>query len=269
MGEQFACARIALHFDEEPCISGQRGSGAVFLSGCAMRCVYCQNRRISHDCFGAVLSREEMRESCLSLVRQGAHNINFVNPTHYAHALYELLEQPLGVPIVWNSSGYERVETLKRIGGRVQIYLPDLKYADDSFARAYSGAADYFEIATRAILEMHRQVGEMALDENGVAQKGLMIRHLILPGHVDNSLRVLDWIARSLPGAWVSLMAQYTPCGEARMTPPLHRKISEDELRRVTDHLFSLGLENGYVQRRGAAREGYVPAFDLTGVGRG
>lgn len=259
-------ARAALHYDEEPCISGANGSGTIFFSGCSLRCVYCQNESISHGCHGAVRDESWLLGACENLIAQGAHNINFVNPTHYAHSIEKVLSHNLSVPVVWNTGGYERVEALRRLSGGVQIYLPDLKYADDALARRYSAAPEYFAIATRAILEMARQVGSVQLDHNGVARRGLLIRHLILPGHTDDSKRVLDWIAANVPDAWVSLMAQYLPCGPALEMENLDRRLTQDEYDSVVEHLFKLGLENGYVQELSSADEIYIPPFDLTGL---
>lgn len=259
-------ARVAPHYDEEPCISGTNGSGTVFFSGCALRCVFCQNEPISHDCHGVVRDPDWLYEACLRLVDSGVHNINFVNPTHYAHSIEGIVRRGFSVPVVWNTGGYEHLETLRRLEGLVQIYLPDLKYADDELARRYSHAPDYFSIATRAILEMARQVGPMNLDEKGVAKRGLMIRHLILPGHAEDSMRVLDWIAANVPDAWVSLMAQYLPCGHAKNIAGIDRRLNQNEYDKVVEHLFRLGLEDGYVQELSSADEVYIPAFDLTGV---
>lgn len=267
MGAQPALARAALHFDEEPCISGSRGSGAVFFSGCSLRCVYCQNEKISHHCFGKTVKTQDLRRVFMDLIGQGAHNINLVNPTHYAHAILRALERPLPVPVVWNSSGYEKVETLRALEGKVQVYLPDLKYVDESGAARLSGARDYLQYAAKALREMARQVGSVRLDEQGVIRSGLIVRHLILPGRVRESMRALDWIAGHLPdGTWVSLMAQYTPCGPAREMEGLNRPITREEYDQVVDHLMKLGLENGYVQEMSSADAGYIPAFDLTGV---
>jgi putative pyruvate formate lyase activating enzyme len=267
MGVHPALARAALHFDEEPCISGTRGSGAVFFSGCSLRCAYCQNEQISHKCFGKTVKTEALRPIFMDLIGQGAHNINLVNPTHYAHAILQALDEPLPVPVVWNSSGYEKLETLRALEGKVQVYLPDLKYVDARGAARLSGAGDYLDYAGKAIREMARQVGSVRLDEQGVIRSGLIVRHLILPGRVKESMAVLDWIADHLPdGTWVSLMAQYVPCGPAREMPELNRPITREEYEQVVEHLMALGLENGYVQEMSSADVRYIPGFDLTGV---
>lgn len=267
MGALPALARAALHFDEEPVISGTRGSGAVFFSGCPLKCVYCQNTPISHGCHGRTVQPHQLREVFASLLAQGAHNINLVNPTHYAGLLSEVLEVSPGAPVVWNSSGYESVETLQMLEGKVQVYLPDLKYVDKEGAARFSGAPDYPEVAARALREMARQVGNVRLDEQGVIRTGLIVRHLILPGRAEQSMAVLDWICDHLPdGVWVSLMAQYIPFGQARNMPELNCRLTQREYDRVVDHLHRLGLEKGYIQELGSADECYIPSFDLTGV---
>lgn len=266
MGALPRVARIALHFDEEPCISGERGSGAVFFSGCALQCVYCQNDDISRGGFGREIGVDALRRGFQRLITQGAHNINLVSPTHFVRPILEALEPRPAVPVIWNTGGYECVETLRMLEGHVQVYLPDLKYVDAEGAARYSCAADYFDFASRALIEMHRQVGNPVLNEDGIIQHGLIVRHLILPGRVHESMRALDWIATNLPGAWVSLMAQYTPCGRASQYPELSRPLSQDEYDRVVDHLFDLGLEDGYVQELESADRKYIPPFDLTGV---
>ncbi|MEG1513880.1 MAG: radical SAM protein [Clostridia bacterium] len=265
MGARASVARMALHFDEEPCISGKEGSGAVFFSGCALRCVFCQNEAISHGCFGAEISDEQLRAGFERLIGDGANNINLVNPTHFGHVLGRVLGD-LPVPVIWNSGGYELPETLKGFEGKVDVYLPDLKYIDPISARRYSGAPDYFAFAAPALKEMLRQVGGVKLDERGIIKRGLIVRHLILPGRARESMRVLDWIAENLPGAWVSLMAQYMPFAQAEKYPEINRRITQEEYDLVADHLLELGLEDGYVQELGASDEKYLPAFDLTGV---
>ncbi len=267
VGAMPVVARIAPHFDEEPPISATRGSGTVFFSGCALKCVYCQNDEISHRSFGREMTTSALRAAIVRLIdEKGVHNINLVNPTHYAHVIDELLEKPLGVPVVWNSSGYEKVETLKRFEGRVRIYLPDLKYVGKDAALRYSGAADYFQHASRALIEMHRQVGPPVLDDDGVIKSGLIVRHLILPGRAEESMAALDFIKENLPGAWVSLMAQYVPFAGALKIPEINRQITEAEYDRVVDHMLAIGLEDGFVQELSSSDEQYIPKFDLTGV---
>ena len=259
-------ARAALHFWEEPCISATRGSGTVFFSGCNLGCVFCQNGSISHGKFGKAVSIPRLRQIFRDLIAQGAHNINLVTPTHFTPAIREALSEPLGVPVVWNSGGYELPETLRTLEGRVQIYLPDLKYAGSALAGAYSGAPDYFETATAAIREMFRQVGRCAFDGEGVLQRGVVIRHLLLPGALENTKAVLDWIAGTFPpgAVLVSLMSQYTPQpGAAGL---LRRKVTGAESRAARAYMENLGLTAGYYQDSSSAREEYTPPFDLTGV---
>jgi len=267
MGELPVVARAALHFDEEPCISGSRGSGAVFFSGCTLRCVYCQNDQISRGCFGKQLSIEQLRAAFESLVEQEAHNINLVTGTHFTNAILQALEEPIGVPVVWNTSGFERIETLQRLEGKVQVYLPDLKYVDPEGGSLFSRASTYPVMAEKALLEMYRQVGENQFDDEDVMTRGMLIRHLILPGRAQQSKDVLSWIHDHLPErTWVSLMAQYTPCGAAREMDGLNRPITQQEYDDVVDHLFALGMEDGYVQELTAADAQFIPPFDLTGV---
>ncbi len=267
MGERPVVARAALHFDEEPCISGSRGSGAVFFSGCTLRCLYCQNDPISRGCFGRETDVAGLRRMFDRLIADEAHNINLVTGTHFVNAILEALAEPLPVPVVWNSSGYETVETLQRLEGHVQVYLPDLKYVDPEGASRLSRAATYPVCAEKALLEMLRQVGKNEFDEEGVMTRGLLIRHLILPGRARQSKDALSWIHDHMPaGTWVSLMAQYIPCGPARQTPEMKRTISQEEYDDVVNHLFALGMEDGYVQELSSASASYIPPFDLTGV---
>lgn len=259
-------ARAALHYWEEPCISGTRGSGTVFFSGCSLQCVFCQNGSISREHFGRSVTVSRLREIFRELAKQGAHNINLVTPTHFTPAIREALEESPGVPVVWNSGGYELPEALRTLEGKVQIYLPDLKYADSALAAQYSGAPDYFEAATAAIREMFRQVGRCMFDGDGMLQRGVIIRHLLLPGALENTKQVLDWIADTFtPGeVLVSLMSQYTPQQGAEGL--LRRRVTGAEIRAARAYLENLGLTSGYVQDSSSAREEYTPPFDLTGV---
>ena len=268
MGAEPVLARAALHFDEEPVISGTRGSGAVFFSGCALRCRFCQNYPISHGGYGKKVSVERLREIYFELIDQRANNINLVNPTHFTEAILQSLEGGLSVPVVWNTGGYERVETLKRLEGRVQVYLPDLKYVYPEHAKRYSAAADYFEYAGPALREMLRQTGPVELDDEGLIHRGVIVRHLILPGCAEESMAALDWIAENLPGAWISLMAQYLPFGRVEGVDQLDRRLTQEEYDRVVDHVMALGLEDGFVQELSSSDEKYIPSFDLTGVNR-
>lgn len=259
-------ARAALHMWEEPPISGQNGSGTVFFSGCSLDCVFCQNDQISHQDFGKAVTVERLREICMALIGQGAHNINFVNPTHYAHVIYQLLEKPLPVPVVWNSGGYDRVETLRAMEGKVDIYLPDLKYLTPALSERYSGAADYPEVAVDAIREMVRQTGPCVV-EDGLLKRGTVIRHLVLPSRLAEAKRVMDFISEEFPAGTVlfSLMSQYVPQGRASEFPEIHRRLRGSEARNAQAYMEALGLE-GFTQEGSAADADYIPPFDLTGV---
>lgn len=266
MGAEAVVSRAAPHFDEEPVISGTRGSGAIFFAGCALRCRFCQNYGISHGGFGRRVSVEGLKHIYADLIAQGVHNINLVNPTHFVEPILASLSDGLPVPVVWNTGGYERVETIRRLEGRVCVFLPDLKYRFEDAAGRYSGARDYFTHASAAIREMLRQTGPVTLDRDGMIQSGVIVRHLILPGRVEESKAILRWIAGELPGAWVSLMAQYVPMGDVAGVDALERRLTQEEYDEVVDCLFALGLEDGFVQELSSAEEKYIPQFDLTGV---
>lgn len=256
-----------LHFWEEPPISGDRGSGAVFFSRCNLRCVFCQNHDISQGSVtGTGMDEERLTKVFLDLQSRGAHNVNLVSPTHFSHGIAAALkmakDQGLTIPVVYNSNGYDSPETLERMSGLVDVYMPDLKYRDDRLAIRYSSAPSYFERATRAILEMSRQVGIPQLDEAGVMKKGLMVRHLVLPGSADDSVEVLRWIRDNLPqGTYVSVMAQYYPCHRAGEHPPLNRRLSQREYDRVVDEVYRLELLDGFVQELSSAKSEYTPDF--------
>ena len=268
MPEVPVVARAALHPWEEPPISGTKGSGTIFFSGCALGCVFCQNEKISHQGFGKAVTVDRLGEICDQLVAQGAHNINFVSPTHYAHVVRQLLqEHPLKAPAVWNCGGYERLETLKSMEGLVDIYLPDLKYLDSEVAQRYSAAADYPEVATAAIREMVRQVGPYEIGPDGIMKRGVIIRHLVLPGQLSGAKAVMDWVAREFePGTVLfSLMSQYTPWGNLEQHPEIDRRLRPGEVRSAQQYMDALGLE-GFVQDSESAKKEYTPAFDLTGI---
>ena len=258
-------ARAMLHHWEEPPISGQNGAGTVFFSGCTLGCVYCQNGDISAGGFGKDISTARLREIFEELIAQGAHNIELVTPTHFLPWILPALTPRLPVPVVYNCGGYARVETLRALEGLVDVYLPDLKYADGALAAELSGAADYFPVACEAIREMFRQVGPYVL-EDGLLTRGVVIRHLVLPGYLDNTRRVLDWIAETFaPGdVLVSLMSQYTPT--ANMTGRLARRVTAAEYRAAADYMRNCGITDGFVQERTSAEEAYTPAFDGEGV---
>ena len=258
-------ARAGLHFWEEPCISGVNGSGAVFFSGCVLGCRFCQNGKISTGRWGKAVTAARLREIFEELAAQGAHNINLVSPTPYAPAIREALREPLPIPVVWNTGGYERVETLRSLEGRVQVWLPDMKYADGELAARYSGAADYFEAASAAVCEMYRQTGDYVF-EDGLLKQGVLIRHLLLPGALENAKAVMDWIARTFrPGQVLfSLMAQYTPQPGAEGL--LGRRVTGGEYRAAMAYMENVGIADGYCQEPASAKAEYTPDFDLTGV---
>ena len=262
-------ARAAPHFGEEPCISGTRGSGAVFFAGCNLRCVFCQNYALSRNQLGREITVQRLRDIFLELRDQGVHNINLVTPSHDARAIAQALDGlELGVPVVWNSSGYESVETLRMLEGLVQIYLPDLKYADAALAARYSAAPDYPETARAAILEMFRQTGPFRMDGDGLLQSGVLIRHLILPEQGDNSRRVIDWVSDTFePGdVLFSLMSQYTPMGELSAFPELRHTVSPALNAAIYAHLLDSRIEDGFYQDLEAATGELIPKFDGTGV---
>ena len=266
MGTQPKIARAALHMWEEPCISGTRGSGAVFFSGCGLRCVFCQNEAISQQGEGKIVTPERLAEIFRELEAQGAHNINLVTAAHFVPAVLEALSlyRP-NIPIVYNSSGYESIETLRMLSGVVDIYLPDYKYIDPNMAAMLSGARDYPEVAFAAIAEMIRQTGAPVYDESGMMQRGTLIRHLVLPGLTGDSMKILTRICDEFPGIPVSLMGQYTPCGRALNMPGMDRKIKKKEYARVLAHMEAIGLD-GYRQELGSADGAFIPSFDETGV---
>ena len=266
MGPLPRVARAALHFWEEPCISGTRGSGAVFFSGCTLRCAYCQNHPISHGGEGKDITAARLAEIFRMLEDQGAHNINLVTGTPFIPAILEALDafRP-AIPIVWNSGGYEKVETLRMLEGAVDIYLPDCKHVSSRLSALCAGAPDYFSVASAAIAEMCRQTGDPVYDSDGMMRRGTIVRHLILPGCTVDSCRVLDFIAQSLPaGTPVSLMRQYTPVPWCNL-PGLDRRVTQREYDRVLAHFLALGL-GGYTQEKESADAAYTPPFDLTGV---
>ena len=266
MPSQPIAARAALHFGEEPCISGTRGSGTIFFSGCTLGCVFCQNDSISHQRHGKPITTERLADIFRELEEAGAHNINLVNPTHYAAPIRKAIElyRPK-IPVVYNTGGYERVETLKMLDGLVDVYLPDCKYVDSTLSSALSDVPDYFRYASLAIQEMVRQTGPVVLDADGIAQKGSIVRHLVLPGHTANSLQVLDWLA-TVPDIWVSLMFQYTPCGDVSAHKELQRSLTRRECDKVWQYMNDLGITKGYVQDRKSSGTKMIPEFDLTGL---
>ena len=262
-------ARAAPHFGEEPCISGTRGSGAVFFAGCTLRCVFCQNYGLSRARQGKEITVSRLRDIFKELRDQGVHNINLVTASHYVRPVVAALEGlDLGIPVVWNSSGYESVETLKMLEGLVHVYLPDLKYLDGALAAKYSGAPDYPEVAQAAIREMFRQRGAFELDGDGMLRSGVLIRHLILPRQGQNTKRVIDWVSEEFrPGdVLFSLMSQYTPMGDLRRFPELRQPVSPALDRALYKYLIDSPIEHGFYQEREASGMAMIPKFDGTGV---
>lgn len=263
-------ARAGLHHWEEPVISGSRGSGTVFFSGCNLNCVFCQNYNISSKVEGKVITVERLKAIYQELIGLGAHNINLVTPTHYSKAILASLEEPLSVPVVYNSNGYDSVETLKFFENKVQIYLPDYKYADNTLGKRYSQVSDYAETALAAIKEMYRQTGDYVIDDNGIMQKGVIIRHLILPNAIENTLKVIELVSKTFrPGqVMFSLMRQYIPCGKVSDSnyPEINRKVTDEEYALVEDALFASNIEDGFVQDESSASGEFIPTFDGTGV---
>ena len=263
----YKLARASLHFWEEPCISGKSGSGAVFFSGCNLGCVFCQNYEISHKCKGVEVSEERLIRIFEHLVDEGANNINLVNPTHYAVQLAHTLKKyKPPVPVVYNTSGYDSVDTLRLLDGLVDIYLPDFKYIRNDKALRYSRAEDYPQFAMPALREMKRQVGDDVFDENGIMKRGMIIRHLVLPGNTNSSIQALDYLAENFGDTYISVMAQYVPCTDLSEYKEINRKITKREYDKVVNHILELGLEKVFLQKLESATEDYIPDFDLSGV---
>lgn len=267
MPDEAVVARAALHFGEEPIIGGEAGSGAVFFSGCSLRCVFCQNYELSRGRLGKRIDHHRLADIFAKLEAQGAKNIDLVNPQHFAPAVRAALDiyRPK-VPVVWNSGGYELESTVRGMEGYIDIYLPDMKYVSADVSGRYSGAPDYFKYASKALREMYRQTGRAVIGDDGYMKKGMIVRHLVLPGHIEETRKALVWIRRALPEAWLSLMAQYTPFGEAACYPPLDRKLTAEEYEEATDIADSLGFENGFYQETDSSGVTEIPVFDLTGV---
>lgn len=264
-------ARAALHNWEEPCISGTRGSGAVFFCGCNLKCVYCQNADISHGDIGCEISKERLAEIFLELQEKGAHNINLVTPTHFICQIADVLKElggRLKIPVVYNSGGYESESGLNLIGDYVNIYLTDIKYADDIIAKKYSFVSDYSKKAIAALGKMLNMAGKPVFDSDGIMRSGVIVRHLILPSHRKDSIELLHRLAREF-GAdsfILSLMSQFTPNGRLKEFPELSRRVTSFEYKSVTDTALELGFKNMYIQERSSASSEYTPPFDLTGV---
>lgn len=270
-GEGILLARAALHMWEEPCISGENGSGAVFFVGCPLRCVYCQNYEIAHAGTGKRVTRERLSEIFLELQEKKAANINLVTPTHYTPEIIWAAERArrkgLSIPIVYNCSGYEKAETLKKLEGIIDIYLTDFKYMESETAARYSKAPDYPETARAALNEMVRQTGRAVFDEKGRMRRGVIVRHLLLPNHLKNAKAVVKYVYETYGDqVFLSLMNQYTPLPRMREWPELNRRVTRREYDRLVSYAISLGVENGFIQEGKTAEESFIPAFDCEGV---
>lgn len=266
MSETPTVARAALHFWEEPSISGKNGSGTVFFSGCSLHCVFCQNQDISTKNKGKAISVDKLADIFKNLEEQGAHNINLVTPTHFADSIIEALNiyKP-NIPIIYNSSGYESVDTLKRLQGYVDIYLMDFKYIDDNKARLYSNAPDYSDVCKAALLEAYRQQGECVF-RDGIMQKGLIVRHMLMPQATRDAIAVFDWVRENTPNAYFSIMSQYVPLSKALEMPVINRKVTPREYNKVIDYILESGFNNCYIQERSSADKNFIPDFDFTGI---
>lgn len=262
-------ALVSKHMWEEPCISGTEGSGTVFFSGCNLSCVFCQNYKISQENYGKEITIERLAEIFLNQQHNGVNNINLVSPTPYVPLIVEALkiakQKGLNIPIVYNTNGYDTVETIKLLNGYIDVYLPDLKYFDNNISAKYSKCGNYFEVASNTILEMYKQVGTPEFDERGIIKKGLIIRHLVLPGNIMQTKKILNWIKENLPNdIYISVMAQYFPTYKAKEDSVINRKLSLKEYKKVVEMVND--FENGYIQELSAYEEEYVPKFDLSGI---
>lgn len=270
-GKNIRVARAALHYWEEPCISGSIGSGTVFFSYCTLKCVFCQNYNISQCSYGKEITIDRLAEIFLELQEKGALNINLVTPTHYVHQIIEALKiakgRGLKLPIIYNSSGYEKVETIKLLKGYIDVYLPDMKYFDTKYSIKYSKAKDYFLYAKEAIDEMVNQVGEVEFDKNGIIKKGVIIRHLMLPGLLFDSKKIIDYIHSTYRNkVYISIMNQYTPLEHVKIYPELNRPLNQKHYEALIDYAVSIGVENGFIQEEGTDKESFIPLFNFEGV---
>ena len=264
--DKIKIALYSLHYYEEPCISGKNGSGTVFFSNCNLNCKYCQNYKISQLGKGEYITVERLADIFIAQQENNANNINLVTPTMYVEQIIEAIkiarENGLKIPIIYNSNGYENIETIKMLNGYVDVYLPDLKYADNNLAKEYSNINDYFEIATQAIKEMYNQVGAPILDENGIIKRGLIIRHLVLPEFIDNSKKILKWLKENIDSeVYISIMAQYFPTYLAKEDKYINRKLTKKEYEDIENYVYELNFKNGYMQELGEHEEEYVPDF--------
>ena len=264
--DKIKIALVSTHEYEEPCISGKNGSGTIFFSNCDLNCMYCQNYEISQLGKGREITIEELADIFLKQQAKGVNNINLVTPTMYAYHIIEAIKiarkNGLNLPIIYNTNGYEKVETIKALDGYIDVYLPDLKYYSDILSKKYSNVDKYFEIATKAIKEMYKQVGQATFNEDGIIQKGVIIRHLILPNHLQNTKHILKWIKENLGDIYVSIMAQYFPTYKAKGDSLIGRKLTKKEYKEIENFLYTLDLKNGYIQELGEHEEEYVPEWD-------
>ena len=268
---ELSASRASLHMWEEPCLSGQEGAGTVFFTGCNLRCIYCQNAEIADGKHGTVITPQRLAEIFLELQEKKANNIDLVTPTHHTPVIAEAIEiakeQGLTIPILYNCGGYESIETLRRLHGLIDIWMPDMKYAENDLAKKLSGTSDYVEISRQALKEMIRQQPVPVFDDRGIMQKGVLVRHLVLPGHLKNSKKVLDWLWENASDhIWLSLMSQYTPLRSFPDNPELERRLTKREYEKITSYALDLGFTNAYIQDREVAKDSFIPAFDLTGI---
>ena len=271
MSSKVKVARISLHYFEEPPISGTNGSGTIFFSGCNMKCIFCQNYNISTNNFGKEISIEELANKMIELQEKKAHNINLVTPTHYTPQIIEAIKiakkKGLTIPIIYNSSGYEKVETLKKLNGLIDIYLPDLKYYDEIIAIKYSKAPNYFEFATNAIKEMYNQVGKVKFDKSGILKKGVIVRHLMLPENLNDSKTILNYLYKTCHNnIFISIMNQYTPLEQVKNIESLNHKVKESDYNKLINYACDLGITNAFMQVGDTAKDSFIPDFDLTGI---
>ncbi|WP_288222320.1 radical SAM protein [uncultured Clostridium sp.] len=270
-GEKIRVARAALHYWEEPCISGDIGSGTVFFSYCTLKCVFCQNYNISQCSWGKEITIDRLSEIFIELQEKGALNINLVTPTHYVPQIIEAIKiakiKGLNLPIIYNSSGYEKVETIRLLKGYIDVYLPDMKYFETKYSIKYSRAKDYFSYASEAINEMVNQVGEVKFDDNGIIQRGVIIRHLMLPGLLFNSKKIIDYIYNTYGDkVYISIMNQYTPLEHVKEYPELNKPLNQKHYESLIDYALNLGVKNGFVQEEGTDKESFIPLFNFEGV---
>ena len=268
-GDKVKIALASVHRFEEPCISGKNGSGTVFFSGCNLNCKFCQNYEISQLGKGKEITIEELSKVFIKQQAKGVHNINLVTPTMYVYQIIEAIKiarkNGLNIPIIYNSNGYENVQTIKDLEGYIDVYLPDLKYYDNEIGLKYSGIKNYFQYASKAILEMYNQVGSPKFDENGIITSGVMIRHLVLPNNIENSKNVLRWIKENInEDVYINIMAQYFPTYKAKDIKELNRKLTKEEYEEIENFVYELDIKNGYMQELGEHEEEYVPDFNLS-----